>query len=125
MEENRIGAQLLTETCQPAPVKRVRIPNPDGGARKLGVPAVLDRFIQQAMLQGRFEEDFSLHSYGFRLGRPAKQAVAAAQEHIASGHGWVVDIDLEQFFDRVKHDMLLGRVAKRVEDKRVLKLLRA
>ena len=109
-------------------MKRVEIPKPDGGVRKLGIPTVLDRFIQQAVMQAlqeRWDRTFSEHSYGFRPGRSAHQAVAQAQRYIAEGHRWVVDIDLEKFFDRVNHDKLMGRVAKRVEDKRLLKLIRA
>jgi len=120
--------QLLQGTYQPRPVKRVEIPKPDGGVRKLGIPTVLDRFIQQAVmqvLQGQWDRTFSPHSYGFRPGRGAHQAVAAAQRHVADGYRWVVDIDLEKFFDRVNHDKLMAAVAKRVEDKRLLKLIRA
>jgi RNA-directed DNA polymerase len=96
--------------------------------RKLGIPTVLDRFIQQAVmqvLQRRWDRTFSEHSYGFRPGRSAHQAVAKAQQYIAEGHGWCVDLDLEKFFDRVSHDKLMGQIAKRVEDKRLLKLIRA
>src|SRR5262245_16075204 len=96
--------------------------------RKLGIPCVLDRFIQQAVmqvLQRRWDRTFSEHSYGFRPGRSAHQAVAKAQQYSAAGHGWCVDLDLEKFFDRVNHDKLMGRIAKRVEDKRLLKLIRA
>ena len=109
-------------------MKRVEIPKPDGGVRKLGIPTVLDRFIQQAVmqvLQRQWDPTFSEHSYGFRPQRSAHQAVARAQQYIAEGFRWVVDLDLEKFFDRVNHDKLMGRIAKRVEDKRLLKLIRA
>ena len=123
-----IRSRLLDGTYRPLPVKRVEIPKPDGGVRKLGVPCVVDRLIQQALLQvlqKQWDPTFSGHSYGFRPGRSAHQAVAQAQRYIAEGYGIVVDIDLEKFFDRVNHDMLMGRVAARVSDKRVLKLIRA
>ena len=124
-----IREELLSGTYQPQPVRRAEIDKPDGGGvRKLGIPCVLDRFIQQAVLQvlqRRWDRTFSNYSYGFRPGRSAHQAVAQAQQYIAAGHSWVVDLDLEKFFDRVNHDKLMGRIAKRVEDKRLLKLIRA
>ena len=124
-----IGEQLRNGTYQPKPVKRVEIPKPDGnGVRKLGIPCVLDRFVQQAVLQvlqKRWDPTFSDHSHGFRPGRSAKQAVHEAQQYIAAGYRWVVDLDLEKFFDRVNHNRLMAAVAKRVADKRMLKLIRA
>jgi RNA-directed DNA polymerase len=120
--------QLLSGTYKPKPVKRVEIPKPDGGVRKLGIPTVLCRFVQQAVmqvLQRQWDPTFSNHSYGFRPGRSAHQAVAQAQRYIAEGYNWVIDLDLEKFFDRVNHDKLMAQIAKRVEDKRLLKLIRA
>ena len=124
-----IRARLLNGTYEPKPVKRVEIAKPDGeGVRKLGITTVLDRFIQQAVLQvlqRRWDRTFSQHSYGFGPGRSAHHAVAQAQRYIAEGYGWVVDLDLEKFFDRVNHDKLMGRIALRIDDKRLLKLIRA
>jgi RNA-directed DNA polymerase len=111
-----------------SPVRRVEIAKPDGGVRGLGIPTVIDRLIQQAIAQvlsPMFEPEFSAYSYGFRPGRSAHQAVEQAQEYIREGYDWTVDIDLEKYFDRVNHDMLMARVARGVKDKRVLKLIRA
>jgi RNA-directed DNA polymerase len=123
----QIKEALLKGEYQPSPVRRVEIPKPGGGVRQLGIPTALDRLIQQALhqvLQPLFEPHFSAHSYGFRPGRSAGQAVKQAQAYVAEGRRFVVDIDLEKFFDRVNHDMLMARVARRVVDKRVLKLIR-
>ena len=124
-----IREQLLSGTYEPQPVRRVEIEKPDGGGmRKLGIPTTLDRLVQQAVmqvLQRQWDPTFSDHSYGFRPGRSAHQAVAQAQKYIAAGYSWVVDLDLEKFFDRVNHDKLMGQIAKRVEDKRLRKLIRA
>src|SRR5215470_12955118 len=123
-----VREQLLSGTYAPQPVKRVEIPKPDGGVRKLGIPTALDRFVQQAVmqvLQRQWDQTFSDSSYGFRPGRSTYQAVAQAQQYIAAGYGWVVDLDLEKFFDRVHHDKLMGQIAKRIRDKRLLRLIRA
>ena len=122
-----IRAQLLDGTYQPKPVRRQEIPKSGGGVRELGIPCVLDRFIQQAILQvlqPTFDPTFSKHSYGFRPGRSAHQAVCEAQKYIQEGRRVVVDVDLEKFFDRVNHDVLMGRLAKRIGDKRMLKVIR-
>jgi group II intron reverse transcriptase/maturase len=121
-----IREKLETGKYGPSPVKRVEIEKPGGGVRKLGVPTVQDRWIQQAMqqvLSEEFEETFSDHSYGFRVGRSAQDAVKAAQAYIEEGYQWVVDIDLERFFDTVNHDRLMARMKGNVKDKRVLRLV--
>ena len=123
-----VRSRLLAGTYKPSAVRRVEIPKPDGGIRLLGIPTVLDRMIQQAIAQvlnGVFDHTFSEHSYGFRRGRSAHDAVTAALEHISDGYRVVVDMDLEKFFDRVNHDKLMSLIARRVGDKRLLKLIRA
>lgn len=122
----KIRAKLLAGTYVPTPVRRVEIPKPSGGVRMLGIPTVLDRFIQQLLLQVLtpiFEPLFSDHSYGFRPGKNAADALRAAQEFTRQGKDWVVDIDITQFFDHVNHDLLMGRIATTIRDKRVLRLI--
>jgi len=125
---DRITGELLAGTYHPQPVKRVEIAKPDGGVRKLGIPTAVDRVIQQAILlvlSPQWDETFSENSFGFRPGRSAHDAVAQVQRFLEEGYTWVVDMDLEKFFDCVNHDVLMGRMARRVEDKRLLKLVRA
>lgn len=124
---SKIREQIIGGIYKPAPVKKVEIPKTGGGKRKLGIPCVIDRMILQALhqvLTPIFDGDFSDNSYGFRPNRSAHDALKRAGEYIAAGHTWVVNIDLEQFFDRVNHDILMARVARKVRDKQVLKLIR-
>jgi len=122
----KIHGKLMAGTYVPSPVRRVEIAKPSGGTRKLGIPTVLDRFIQQMILQAMtpiYEPRFSEHSYGFRPGRKAQDAVRAAQKYARKGKDWVVDIDITQFFDHVQHDILMGKIAQVIRDKRVLGLI--
>jgi len=124
----RLREELLSGTYKPQAVLAVEIPKAGGGVRRLGIPTVVDRFIQQAILQVMtpiFDPAFSQASYGYRPGRSAQQAVKAGRDHVEAGHRWIVDLDIEKFFDRVNHDVLMSRVAGRIEDKRLLKLIRA
>lgn len=123
----QIKDELLARRYEPSPLRQVEIPKPEGGMRKLGIPTVLDRLIQQALhqvLSPIFDPDFSESSYGFRPGRKAHQAVLQAREYIAQGRKWLVDLDLEKFFDRVNHDILMSRIARKIKDKKVLHLIR-
>jgi RNA-directed DNA polymerase len=130
LKENwlHVKGELLAGKYRPQPVLRVDIPKPDGkGVRKLGIPCVLDRLLQQALLQilsPIFDPTFSSSSYGFRPGKSAHQAVLSARSHVASGKRWVVDLDLEKFFDRVNHDILMSRIARKIGDKHILRLIR-
>lgn len=119
--------RLLAGEYHPSPIRAVEIPKPKGGTRQLGIPTVTDRLIQQALLQVLtpiFDPGFSESSYGYRPGRSAQQAVSAMKDHVAAGHRWVFDLDPEAFFDRVNHDLLMARVARRIHDKRMLRLIR-
>ena len=125
--ERVLCEQLLAGTFEPTAVRRVTIPKPDGGERELGIPTVRDRLVQQAISQvlgPRYDVGFSSHSHGFRPGHSAHGAVLEAQSYIQEGFDWVVDVDLERFFDRVNHDVLMARLARKIEDKRMLKVLR-
>jgi RNA-directed DNA polymerase len=124
----KLRDEMLAGEYKPQPIRRVDIPKPDGGTRQLGIPTVVDRLVQQALLQvlePLYDPTFSPSSYGFRPGKSAHQALESARQYVAEGYNWVVDLDLEKFFDRVNHDILMGRIAKRIGDKRILRLLRA
>lgn len=124
---HQIKEQLLAGTYKPQPIRQVEIPKPDGGVRVLGIPTVMDRLIQQALLQVLtpiFDPAFSEASYGFRPGKRGHDAVRRVRQYVEEGYDWVVDLDIEKFFDRVNHDILMARVARKVADKRVLKLIR-
>jgi RNA-directed DNA polymerase len=123
-----IRAQVMEGTYRPSPVRRVGIPQPDGSERELGIPTVVDRLIQQAVLQvlqPLLDPTFSEHSHGFRPGRRARDAVLAAQQYVQQGYRVVVDVDLEKFFDRINHDVLIDRLQKRIGDAGVIRLIRA
>jgi RNA-directed DNA polymerase len=127
LNEDKLRYNLLNGLHRPSPVRRVEIPKPGGGIRQLGIPTVIDRLVQQALLQSLspiFESYFSESNFGFRPGRSAHQAIIQAKEYVQEGRWWVVDIDLEKFFDRVNHDILMSRVARKIGDKRVLFLIR-
>ncbi|MBU1568643.1 MAG: group II intron reverse transcriptase/maturase [Proteobacteria bacterium] len=123
-----IKKQLMSGTYTPKAIRQVKIDKPEGGKRKLSIPCVVDRFIQQAILQvlqSKWDTKFSENSYGFRIGRSAHQAINQAQEYICEGNSYLVDIDLEKFFDEINHDRLMSKLAAQIKDKRILKLIRA